>query len=144
MEGRSLRKFPQRRGGRDAFTLVELMIVVVIVAVLALVAIPLMQSNAVGAIMSEGVAGTGTIRTALRLYASQNNGSYAGATLSTLQLASPDLEGRYFAQTDYALQNISVSTYLIVAGPPSKTTRTALYYAIDQNGAEQGTYLSHQ
>ncbi len=63
-----------RRSG--AFTLIELMIVVVIVAILALVAIPLYQGNVIAAKMSEGIAGCGTIRTAFRTYAASHAGNY--------------------------------------------------------------------
>ena len=73
-------KLVRRMRREDAFTLVELMIVVTIVAILALIAIPLYSANTTAAIMSEGVAGAGTIRTALRTYYSQN-GSYTGATI---------------------------------------------------------------
>ena len=41
---------------RGAFTLIELMIVVVIVAILAMVAIPLYQSSVENARMSEGIS----------------------------------------------------------------------------------------
>jgi len=126
-----------------AFTLVELMIVVTIVAILALIAIPLYSANTTAAIMSEGVSGAGTIRTALRTYYSQN-GSFTGATMSNLVLGSADLEGKYFAQADYTLPTVTASTYVIKAGPPSKTTRTSLYYQMDQNGSELGTYYTNQ
>ena len=126
-----------------AFTLVELMIVVTIVAILALIAIPLYSANTTAAIMSEGVSGAGTVRTALRTYYSQN-GNFTGATMSNLILGSTDLEGKYFAQADYSLPTVTASTYLIQAGPPSKTTRTTLHYTIDQNGSEQGTYYTNQ
>jgi len=128
---------------KDAFTLVELMIVVTIVAILALIAIPLYSANTTAAIMSEGVAGAGTVRTALRTYYSQNGG-YTGATIANLVLGPSDLEGKYFAQTDYSLSGVSASTYLVTAGPPSKTTRTTLHYSIDQNGSEQGSYYTNQ
>ena len=95
---------------KQAFTLVELMIVVTIVAILALIAIPLYSANTIAAIMSEGVSGAGTIRTALRVYYSQN-GTFVGATLpsggtaGTLQIGATDLQGKYFAQRDYSMPN---------------------------------------
>ena len=145
-----MRKWRQRVGRAGAFTLVELMIVVTIVAILALIAIPLYSANTTAAIMSEGVAGTGTIRTALRNYYAQNS-TYAGATLptssasGTLTLAWADLQGKYFASGDYSLVSVTASTYTIKAGPPSQTIRTGMpYYQIDQNGSEQGTYYSNQ
>ena len=128
---------------KQAFTLVELMIVVTIVAILALIAIPLYSANTTAAIMSEGVAGAGTIRTALRTYYSQN-GSYTGATMSNMVLGASDLAGKYFAQTDYSLLNVTASTYTIQAGPPSLTTRTTQYYQINQLGSELGTYYTNQ
>ena len=140
-----MRKLSQSMGGCDAFTLVELAIVVVIVAVLALIAIPIYTGNTTASIMSEGVSSVGTIRTALRAYASQNEGSYSGATLNNIWIDSSDLEGKYFAQTDYSLLSVTASTYMIKAGPPSKTTKSNMpYYTVDQDGSEQGTYYSNQ
>ena len=51
---------------KAGFTLVELMVVAVIVAILAAVAIPLMSANKNRAIMTEAEAALGTIRSALR------------------------------------------------------------------------------
>ena len=132
-----------RRGG--AFTLVELMIVVTIVAILALIAIPLYSANTVASIMSEGVAGAGSIRTALRTYYSQN-GSYTGATYpGTLTIGATDLQGKYFASGDYQLLNVTASTYTIQAGPPSQTTKApGTYYQINQLGSELGNYYTNQ
>jgi prepilin-type N-terminal cleavage/methylation domain-containing protein len=138
-------KLSRRTRSGGAFTLVELVIVIVIVAILALIAIPLYTGNTTGAIMSEGVASAGTIRTALRVYASQNNGSYANASMSKIPIGSADLEGKYFAQSDYSIVSVTDSTYTIKAGPPSKTTKSNMpYYTVDQNGSEQGTYYSNQ
>ena len=128
---------------KQTFTLVELMIVVTIVAILALIAIPLYSANTTTAIMSEGVAGAGTIRTALRTYYSQN-GSYTGATMSNLVLAASDLAGKHFAQTDYSLLNVTASTCTTKAGPPSQTTKTTPYHQINQLGSKLGTYYTGQ
>ena len=127
-----------------AFTLVELMVVCTIIAILTLTAVPMYTQYTTSAIISEGVAGAGAIRTALAVYRSEN-GSYAGATMDKLAIGPIDLEGKYFAQTDYVLTGVTASTYYIKAGPPSKTTRPSMpYYAIDQNGSEHGTWLSNQ
>ena len=129
---------------KQAFTLVELMIVVTIVAILALIAIPLYSANTTAAIMAEGVAGAGTMRTALRTYYSQN-GSYTGATYpGTLTIGGADLQGKYFASTDYSLQSVTASTYIIKAGPPSQTAKTATWYEINQLGSELGPYYTNQ
>jgi type IV pilus assembly protein PilE len=128
----------------QAFSLVELMVVCTIISILTLVALPMYTQYTTSAIISEGVAGTGAIRTALTIYRSQN-GSYAGATLTKLPIGSTDLEGKYFAQTDYTLTNVGASTYFIKAGPPSRTNRPNMpYYAIDQDGSEHGTWSSNE
>jgi prepilin-type N-terminal cleavage/methylation domain-containing protein len=141
----------RRMRQKAAFTLVELMIVVTIVAILALIAIPLYSANTTAAIMAEGVAGAGTIRNALRVYCAQY-GSYTSATLptssaaGTLQLAWTDLQGKYFASGDYSLVSVTASTYTIKAGPPSQAAKvpSTTYYEINQAGTELGTYYSNQ
>jgi prepilin-type N-terminal cleavage/methylation domain-containing protein len=144
-----MRKLIQGLRRKQAFTLVELMIVVTIVAILALIAIPLYSANTTAAVMSEGVAGCGTIRSALRVYYSQNS-TYVGATLptssasGTLQVAWGDLAGKYFAQADYSISGLGVSTYSITAGPPSLTTKAQFTYIINQAGTESGTYTTGQ
>jgi prepilin-type N-terminal cleavage/methylation domain-containing protein len=149
-----MRKVVRRIGRKQAFTLVELMIVVTIVAILALIAVPLYSANTVSAIMAEGVAGAGSIRNQLQVYRAMNgSGGYMGATLpvnsttpGTLQLAWNDLQGKYFAPSDYTLVSVGTSTYTIKAGPPSQTTKvpSGTYYQINQNGSELGTYYTNQ
>jgi prepilin-type N-terminal cleavage/methylation domain-containing protein len=55
-------------GKKDGFTLVELLIMAIIIAVLAAAAVPLMTANRSRAMVTEAQAGLGTLRTALRLY----------------------------------------------------------------------------
>ena len=149
----SMMKLMRDARRKQAFTLVELMIVVTIVAILALIAIPLYSANTTAAIMSEGVAGCGSIRTAMRTYYAQNNSSYAGATLptsaaapGTLMIAWNDLQGKYFAPGDYSLVTVTASTYTIKANTPSQTPKVSAgtYYQINQLGSELGTYYSNQ
>jgi type II secretory pathway pseudopilin PulG len=127
-----------------AFTAIEFVIVCVIIAICTLTFIRLYPVYMTSAVISEGITGAGAIRTALAIYRSQN-GSYVGATLETLRIEPKDLEGRYFARTDYTLTNVGASTYFIKAGPPSRINRPDMpYYAVDQDGSERGTWLTNQ
>ena len=89
---------------RAGFTLIELMIVVLIVAVLAAVLVPFMRARVEAAKWSEGKAGAGTIASALRAYAAEQgtDGDYTAIAVDTLFKAS-DLKGKYFAITNYSL-----------------------------------------
>jgi prepilin-type N-terminal cleavage/methylation domain-containing protein len=138
------RNLSRRTKARDAFTLVELMIVVTIVAILALVAIPLYSQNTIGAIMSEGVSGAGTLKTAERVYFSQNGAYGSLAQLTTANLiGATDLNGKYFQQANY--QVVGGATFLITvtAGATAKAANGQTYI-VDNTGAETGTWKTGQ
>lgn len=104
---------------KAGFTLVELMVVAIIVAILAAVAIPLMMGNKDRAIATEAQAALGTVRTALQVYKAEHSafpttsGSVAPYTvLSTIRAG--DLEGKYFKDVDYTV-NSTISNYTIYA-----------------------------
>jgi prepilin-type N-terminal cleavage/methylation domain-containing protein len=129
-----------------AFTLVELMIVVVIVAILALVAIPLYQGNVAQARFSEGIAGVGTIRTSLRVYAASHGGDYPTIPADTtadelagygLTVGDEDLVGKYFGNADYTVVSTS-TTYTVAATMDGQT------YSVDQDGDETGDITFNQ
>jgi len=93
---------------RKGFTLIELMVVVLIVAVLAAVIVPLMTSRINSAKWSEARAAMGQIATALRAYTAENE-----ATTTTI-VGTPglgfkpnELEGKYFTTTNYVITNPS-------------------------------------
>jgi prepilin-type N-terminal cleavage/methylation domain-containing protein len=120
------------------FTLVELMIVVVIVAILALVAIPLYSSNVTAARMSEAVAGAGTIRSAARTYLGTHGGVF-GATVPTLTdigFGATDLDGKFVAQSDYKFTPTASSANFKITYTPSAKMSGGKTYEIDQAGVE--------
>jgi prepilin-type N-terminal cleavage/methylation domain-containing protein len=131
-----------RKMRRRAFTLVELMIVVVIVAILAMVAIPLYQGNVMAAQMSEGIAGCGTIRTALRVYAASHGGNYPtlagvdGSGLGVINVDVNSLDGKYFANADYLVTS-NAGGYSVQATHTDGDT-----YIIDDAGDESGTFTT--
>lgn len=111
--------------GKCGFTLVELMIVALIVAILAAVAIPLMSANKKRAMATEAEAGLGTMRTALRaMYAETGayNKDLNGAAINNGDPATRlpginagDLYGRYFSDGDYVITTVTSNTYLLTA-----------------------------
>lgn len=112
-----------KTAGKKGFTLVELMVVAVIVAILAAVAIPLMSGQKKRAMATEAESALGTIRTALRaMYA--DTGAYnrdpngntitaPGAVTQIPGVSEADLNGRYFGGGQYSITAIGASTYTL-------------------------------
>jgi len=92
----------QKKAG---FTLVELMVVAIIVAILAAVAIPLMAGNKERAAATEAQAGCSAILTAQRVERAENGSYLAGAAAADdLQgIEIGDLQGKYFNHADYVI-----------------------------------------
>ena len=129
---------PSRMWERSvAFTLVELMIVVVIVAILVMVAVPVYRSNAAQAKMSEAIAGVGTVRTAMRIYAAFHNGDYPvltavdGSGLGVINVTPSSLDGKYFDRSNYEVTS-TVGGYKVKAVEPL----SGMKYEIDHSGIE--------
>lgn len=134
---------------RDGFTLVELMVVAVIVAILAAVAIPLMSANKTRAMATEAEAGLGTIRTALRaMYAETtaynedlNGDTIANGSSPTALpgIGAIDLDGRYFDTAAYTLTTLGASTYTLTCSGDNSGAQEAAEVAgititLDEDG----------
>ena len=103
------------------FTLVELMVVAVIVAVLAAAAIPLMTGNRKRAAATEAEAGAGTVRTSLRtLYMETRDYSRGldGNPISSIWqipvMTPSDLDGHFFDHFAYSVA-VGTNTFTITA-----------------------------
>jgi prepilin-type N-terminal cleavage/methylation domain-containing protein len=118
---------------RKAFTLIELMVVILIVGVLAAILVPMMTSRIEAARWSEGKAGAGTIATALRAYIAEQ-GEEGVTTFTTLAIADfmneAELTGKYFDSGDYDIADVTYDpsvtgegnyqlTYTITVSPGS-------------------------
>ena len=130
---------PCGAAARHGFTLVELMLVVVIVAILAMVAVPMLTEHIKRARMSEGIAGVGMIRTAFRVYSAANSGAYLpltsvdGTGLTGIAVTATDLQGKYFSAASYSITSTD-NTYTIRATLPEDG---AYWYEVDQEGNVQ-------
>ena len=132
------------RKRRAGFTLVELMIVAVIVAILAAVAIPLMSANKKRAVATEAEAALGTLRTALRAVYAQKEAYNIDLNDTAISAGDPvtsipgitdgDLDGKYFDTDDYAITAIAADTYTLTATGPSGGDADGITITLDQEG----------
>jgi len=90
-----------------AFTMGELMVVVLIVGILAAVAVPLMSGRIDSSKWSEGKAAMGTIACALRAYAAEKGTFTNRPSLSTIGITDNDLDGSYFSHEAYGIVSAS-------------------------------------
>ena len=104
-----------QKNSKAGFTLIELMVVAIIVAILAAVAIPLMTGNKNKAYATEGQAGCGSIKTCIRVMQADNQ-PFPANIAAVKGIATSDLDGQYFAGTDYVLAGGGAySNYVVTA-----------------------------
>jgi len=130
---------------KKGFTLIELMVVILIVAILAAVAIPIMRGRIDAAKWSEGRAMMGSIATALRAYAAGEDASPDNGTLSTetyatkLGFAAGDLDGTYFDPINFTVSDCtydpSLATPLVFTITATKDSLNPSTYTLNQTGA---------
>jgi len=102
---------------KKGFTLIELMVVILIVAILAAVAIPILRGRIESAKWSEGAAMAGTIKTAVKVaYAEDPTATLTGIlaspanTLTTLLgFGDDDLTGQYFTAGCFTVQGVDAA-----------------------------------
>ena len=105
----------------SAFTLVELMIVILVVALLATIAIPNLLRARVNAHDASAKAALKAVSTALESYATTND-RYPADTTSLLSATPPYMHVDYFTGTHHGFtftSSINPSTYTITATPAS-------------------------
>lgn len=96
---------------KEAFTLIELMIVIVIVGILAAIVIPLLLSRVEKAKYSEGKSIAGQIATAVRAYAAE----YGNAALAIPNLVNDlgfkdnELDAKYFKQAKMEVEGVLIN-----------------------------------
>lgn len=140
---------------KKGFTLVELMVVAIIVAILAAVAIPLMSANKRRAMATEAEAGLGTIRSSLRaLYAqtSDYTDDASGGTIGTGAvvgnvpgISDGDLDGRFFSDESYTITAVGTDSYVLQSSGDASTATEASEVAgvtitLDEDGEFTRTF----
>jgi len=97
------------RHSKSGFTLVELMVVAVIVAILAAVAIPLMTGNKRRAMATEAETYLGNLRTQMRVmfaetgsYATNRNGEAVDSVWKIPGVTPSDMSGRYWSTNAFS------------------------------------------
>ena len=95
---------------KQGFTMIELMVVVVIVAILAAIVIPLLLSRVEKAKYSEGKAIASQVATAVRAYAVEAETVAAAPNLVLdLGFKSNELDAKYFSQAGIKVADVLVN-----------------------------------
>ncbi|MHC4117191.1 MAG: prepilin-type N-terminal cleavage/methylation domain-containing protein [Planctomycetota bacterium] len=126
---------------RNGFTLTELVIVVLVVAILAAVLIPMLRGRIDSARWSEGKAIAGTIARALREHIGEKGDDFTPVpALWQLGFRPSDLNGTYFTGGESGVGNFSwvinsnnpIDFLVTVTAPEGVTTPSQI--TLDHNG----------
>ena len=107
-----IQKLREGAASESGFTLVELLVVMLILGLLAAIAIPSFFNQRDKARDADAKAGVRTAQTAMETYATDNGGSYAGATAADLEgieetLIDVNLSAPVSTADDYTVEVVS-------------------------------------
>ena len=134
------------QNSKRAFTLVELLAVVLIVAILADIMMPLLSGRIEKAKWSEANAGAGIIRTAVRTYfiekplqAQTLTGTLDTAAIQAVLGFNPqDLAGSYFVPGDYNIDSVNAQGIAVITVTGGSLANSpAGSYSLAANGSWQ-------
>ena len=118
---RDSRRHPRTPPAQAGFTLIELLIVVLIIGILAAIAIPSFLSQKKKADDAGAMSLVRNAETAIESYGVSNNGSYSGATASSLNSIEPAINITSNVSNAYVSGVTATATdyTLVVASPMS-------------------------
>lgn len=111
-----------RRKRRAAFTLIEMLIVIVILGILAMIIIPQVSTSTDDAKLNTLRTNLGAMRSAVELYYAQHNGAYPGAVLGGAATPAEAFVQQLTRYTDAAGTIGATKTAVIKYGPYIKGT----------------------
>ncbi|MHC5083522.1 MAG: type II secretion system protein [Planctomycetota bacterium] len=111
---------------QNAFTLMEIMVVILIVAVLAGAAVPLMNGKINKSKWAEANNTAGMIRNAATAYYAETGVKLSGTmddsdNMNAIGVHSGDLDGTYFQASDYNIDSVNDSGIPTITVTASKT-----------------------
>ena len=123
----------------NAFTLIELMVVILIVAVLAAAAVPLMRGRIDRSKWIEANAVAGSIRTSMKTYFMETGNTVTGSlndasVQQALGVQSGDLIGSYFGPSDYVIDSVSAEGVAVITATDSQTNAPSGSKTLKLNG----------
>ena len=112
-------------GEESGFTLIELLVVMLIIGILAAIALPSFFNQKDKANDAKAKEYAHTAQVAMETYATDNNGSYAGATVSGLVAIEPTLSSATLAVNSASSNSYSMTSTSKTPGQTFSIVNTA-------------------
>jgi type IV pilus assembly protein PilA len=124
-------------GDKEAgFTLIELLVVMLILGILAAIALPAFFNQKEKAGDAKAKENAHTAQVALETYATDNNGSYVGATVAELQKIEPEVKARTENAESKALEGEGIEVLSLASNKytiKSYSSNTGQWFEIVNN-----------